>query len=144
MANIKKYKKKVWKDHLVEYPDRRILKDLGNGIVELTREGAEGDIYQEGDPIYADYLNNMETGIENNNKGLIDLNEDLKEAQLKLLILQAALIGDVSGGLLIENFDTIDGLTIENGIYDPQEKYIYCYDSNGEKIILKGLGAAIA
>lgn len=141
------YKRKFWKDHLVEFPDRRIMMPVENGpegAVELIREGAEGDIYQQGDPIYADYLNNMELGILNNNLAISTTNEENKKTQLKVMILEAALLGDVKGGLIMENFENVENITLERGIYDEAEKVVFCYDSNGSRIELKGLGAAIA
>lgn len=143
---IKKYNKKVWADHLVQYPDRRKLVEVEGepGVVELVKKGAEGDIYQTGDPIYADYLNNIEDGIENNNKAIIGVNEEGKTTKLKLMILEAALLGDVKGGLLMENFENVANFTIDRGIYDAAEQVVYCYDSTGQRVEIKGLGAAIA
>lgn len=142
---IKKYVKKTWKDHLVEYPDRRYLQPVEgqpDGVVDLIK--SEGDIYQEGDAISAGALNNMEEGIENNNRNLIRVADTSKATQLKLMILEAAVLGGAVGGLLMEDFEDIADVTVNRGIYDTQEKSIYCYDSTGNKIELIGLGAAIA
>lgn len=142
---IKRYIRKNWKDHLVEYPDRKYLQPAEgqpDGVVDLIK--AEGDIYQQGDAISAGALNNMEEGIENNNRGLIRVADTAKATQLKLMILEAAVLGGAVGGLLMEDFEDITDVTINRGIYDTQEKSIYCYDSTGNKIELIGLGAAIA
>ena len=56
------YKQTEWKDHVVQYPDRRKITDNGDGT--STVEKAPGEIIQQGTPQSATNFNNMEDGIQ--------------------------------------------------------------------------------
>lgn len=60
------YQKNLWQDHVVEYPNRFIETNLGNGMVEEVP--APGEIIQQGTPQSARNFNNMEEGIFNANE----------------------------------------------------------------------------
>lgn len=51
-----------WKDHVTQFPNRRIITDNGDGTV--TVEKAQGEVIQQGTPQSATNFNNMENGIQ--------------------------------------------------------------------------------
>ena len=55
------YQRQVWKDHVVEFPNRFKEVNLGNGLVEETP--APGEIIQQGTPQSARNFNNIEEGV---------------------------------------------------------------------------------
>lgn len=60
------YQKKLWQDHVVEFPNRFKETNLGNGMVEEVP--APGEIIQQGTPQSARNFNNMEEGVFNANE----------------------------------------------------------------------------
>lgn len=50
-----------WKDHVTQYPNRRIMTDNSDGTVTLNK--AQGTILQQGTPQSAKNFNNMESGV---------------------------------------------------------------------------------
>lgn len=56
-----KYQKIGWKDHIVEYPNRYIETDNGDGTVTHVKD--EGNVVQEGTPFSASNLERMDQGI---------------------------------------------------------------------------------
>lgn len=145
MANLtlKKYKKTIWKDNLVEYPDRIKLKPENEEEGLYTVIDAEGEVFEEGTPVNMRIMNNIEDGIENNNKYILATIQDVKTLQLQVLILQAVITGGVNGEVYMENFDKINVDNLKRGIYDEDDKCIYCIDSNGDRVELTGYGIAI-
>lgn len=61
------YSKTEWKDHVVQYPDRRKITDNGDGT--STVEKAVGEVIQQGTPQSATNFNNMEEGIQDGHVG---------------------------------------------------------------------------
>lgn len=61
------YSKTEWKDHVVQYPDRRKITDNGDGT--STVEKAVGEVIQQGTPQSATNFNNMEDGIQDGQVG---------------------------------------------------------------------------
>ena len=140
---LKQYKETKWRDNMVEYPDRVKLKPINEeeNLYDLIE--AEGEVYEEGTPVVARIMNNIEEGIKNNNTYILATIQDVRTLQLQTLILQATILGDVTGEVYMENFETIDNINLARGIYDENENSIYCVDSNGERIELTGFGVAI-
>ncbi len=56
------YNQTEWKDHVVEFPDRRKITDNGDGT--STVEKATGEVIQQGTPQSGTNFNNMESGIQ--------------------------------------------------------------------------------
>ena len=56
------YNQTEWKDHVVEFPDRRKITDNGDGTSDV--EKATGEVIQQGTPQSATNFNNMEGGIQ--------------------------------------------------------------------------------
>jgi len=48
----------VWKDHVVEYPNRYVETDLGDGYIDHVK--SPGEIIQPGTPLNADKFNDMD------------------------------------------------------------------------------------
>ena len=61
------YSQTEWKDHVVQYPDRRKITDNGDGT--STVEKATGEVIQQGTPQSATNFNNMEDGIQDGQVG---------------------------------------------------------------------------
>lgn len=51
-----------WKDHVTQYPNRRIITDNGDGTVTVQK--AQGEVIQQGTPQSATNFNNVENGIQ--------------------------------------------------------------------------------
>lgn len=51
-----------WKDHVTEYPNRRVITDNGDGTSEVTKD--QGEVIQQGTAQSATNFNNMEEGIQ--------------------------------------------------------------------------------
>lgn len=56
------YTQTEWKDHVTQYPNRRIITNNSDGTVEVTK--AQGEIIQQGTPQSATNFNNQENGIQ--------------------------------------------------------------------------------
>lgn len=138
---VEKYKKTQWKDNLVEYPNVFKSEEIDNGMIVLDKY--EGEVYQSGTPVEEVIMNNIEDGILNNNKYILATIDDVKDLQLKVLILQASLTGNVNGDVFVDNLDDLDSIVLNRGIYDSNEKSIYCVDKNGNKIEINGYAIAI-
>lgn len=140
---LKQYKETKWYDNMVEYPDRVKLKPINEDEKLYDLIKAEGEVYEEGTPLTARIMNNIEEGIKNNNTYILATIQDVRTLQLQTLILQATILGDVTGEIYMENFETIDNINLTRGIYDENKQSIYCVGSDGQRIELTGFGIAI-
>lgn len=148
MDNLRIYKPTLWYDNLVEFPDRfkanQVFDSENNPIPNVFEvEKREGFVYEEGTPVEERIMNNIEKGILNNNTFLLKSMKDIDNIQLQLLILQATITGEVNGDVFVDDFDNIDSITLERGIYHQKERLLYCVDPEGERIELSGYAIAI-
>jgi len=51
-----------WKDHVTQFPNRRVITENGDGTVNV--EKAQGEVIQQGTPQSATNFNNQENGIQ--------------------------------------------------------------------------------
>lgn len=56
------YRRTNWKDHVVEYPNR--YTETANGDGTVTHTPQPGEVVQQGTPINATNLNNLEEGLQ--------------------------------------------------------------------------------
>lgn len=56
------HKQVEWKDHVTEFPSRRILNENPDGTVDV--EKAQGEVIQQGTPQSATNFNNLENGVQ--------------------------------------------------------------------------------
>lgn len=73
------YQTTDWKDHIVEYPNRYIEVDNGDGTITHTKD--EGNVVQEGTPFSASNLNKQEKGIFEANEGVAVLSQEILQAK---------------------------------------------------------------
>lgn len=99
------YIKTEWKDHIVDIDT--------------------GEIIQEGTPISARVMNNMEEGIYSNTNETAKNSSDITSLAIEVAILKNASLNNLTNNVFFENFDNLDSVEVENGIYDPVEKKIY-------------------
>lgn len=99
------YSKTEWVDH---------IKDIDTG-----------EVIQQGTPISARNLNNMEDGIFDNyvlsraNKG------DLTSLSVEVAILKEASLNNMTNNVFFESFNSLDDVEVSNGIYDKVGKRLY-------------------
>ena len=135
------YEKQEWLDNIVEHPGRRKLIYNDDGTVNL--EKAEGEIIQAGTPFTARRANYMEDGIYRANKTAEDARILASSLAIKMAIMMGAYFGNISGNIYIEDFEDLNDLKIDRGVYDPVQKIIYCENESGERAFVSGFGAAI-
>lgn len=99
------YNKTDWKDH----------------IVDMTT----GEVIQEGTPVSARNLNNMEGGIFDasesariNAAAIVDLKSEVE-------ILKNASLNNLTNNVFLENFSTLNAIQLSHGIYDTAAKRLY-------------------
>lgn len=100
-----KYNKTDWIDH---------IKDVDTG-----------EVIQQGTPISARNLNNIEEGIFNNNKVSRANKSDIVSLTVEVSILKDASINNMTNNVFFENFANLDSIVISHGIYDEELKKIY-------------------
>lgn len=75
------YERTYWKNREVEHPGRYTVEDNGDGTVTL--KPVPGNIIEEGTPIIAGNMNNIEKGIEKNTIITSETEpENLREGQM--------------------------------------------------------------
>lgn len=135
------YDKQEWIDNIVEFPNRVILEMNPDGTYSL--EKYEGEIIQKGSPFTARRANHMEEGIYNANVIAEDARILASSLAIKMAIMMGAYFGNISGNIYIEDFEDLNDLQIDRGVYDPVQKMVYCINSSGERAFVTGFGAAI-
>lgn len=99
------YNKTDWKDH----------------IVDTTT----GEVIQEGTPVSARNLNNMETGIYEVTEASAANAAVIATLQSEVEVLKNASLNNLTNNVFLENFSTLDAIKLSNGIYDPVAKRLY-------------------
>lgn len=84
-----------------------------------------GEVIQEGTPISANVMNNIEQGVYNATSEVTKNSSDITSLAIEVAILKNASLNNLTNNVFFENFDNLDSLKVENGIYDPEEKKIY-------------------
>ncbi len=99
------YNKTEWKDH----------------IVDTTT----GEVIQEGTPVSARNLNNMETGIYDASESARINAAAIADLKSEVEILKNASLNNLTNNVFLENFSTLDAIKLSNGIYDTAAKRLY-------------------
>lgn len=99
------YKKTEWVDH---------IKDIDTG-----------EMIQQGTPISARNLNNIEEGIANNNVVSKNNKADITSVAVEVAVLKQASLNNMVNNVFFENFDSLDSVDVSGGIYDKVEKRLY-------------------
>ncbi|EJL44957.1 hypothetical protein PMI08_01927 [Brevibacillus sp. CF112] len=99
------YSKTEWKDH----------------IVDTTT----GEVIQEGTPVSARNLNNMETGIYDASESARINAAAIADLKSEVEILKNASLNNLTNNVFLENFSTLDAIKLSNGIYDTAAKRLY-------------------
>lgn len=135
------YEKQDWKDNIVEYPNKVVLVSNPDGTYSI--EKLEGEVIQKGSPFTARRANHMEDGIYSANIIAEDARILASSLAIKMAIMMGAYFGNISGNIYIEDFEDLNDLQIDRGVYDPVQKMVYCQNALGEKAFVTGFGAAI-
>ncbi len=99
------YNKTDWKDHIVDIDT--------------------GEVIQEGTPISARNMNNIEDGIFRAS-GKTKTNEiQIASLMAEVAILKNASLNNLTNNVFFENFEDLNDIELSNGIYDPVAKKIY-------------------
>lgn len=87
------YPRTKWNDHVVEFPNRYTEIDNGDGTI--THDKAPGEIVQEGTPINATNLNNIEAGLQHTNVAFqmyyIASQSQIRDLETRLALAEAKL-----------------------------------------------------
>lgn len=100
-----KYVKTEWIDH---------IKDIDTG-----------EVIQQGTPISARNLNNMESGIGYNRDLSLINKANITSLAVEVAILKEASLNNMTNNVFFENFNNLDSLEVSNGIYDEVAKRLY-------------------
>lgn len=115
------------------------LEDLLNSIYSYLPNNwkdevidPEGDNSQEPTPFSARRANHFETAIKLAHKRLNDIvayqeDADLTQKNLRFefLLLKASVASGLTTNMLVENFETLEGITLIAGKHDPDLQRIY-------------------
>lgn len=93
--------------------------------IDNIRDIDTGEVIQEGTPLSARNLNNMEDGIEVNDKLARRNKSDVVSLAVEVSILKNASINNLTNNVFFENFDNLKSVVVENGIYDEVGKRLY-------------------
>lgn len=100
-----KYNKTVWVDHIVDIDTEEII--------------------QQGTPVSARNLNNMEVGIYAANEQSTVNKSNITSLAVEVAILKDASINNITNNVFFENFNNLDSVEVTNGIYDKVGKRLY-------------------
>ena len=100
-----KYNKTNWLDH---------VKDIDTG-----------EVIQQGTPISARNLNNMEDGIATNSTLARNNKSDIVSLAVEVSILKDAALSNMTNNVFFENFTNLDSVIVSRGIYDTEQKKLY-------------------
>lgn len=118
-----KYTKTLWVDHIQEVSELFNFEDYKNGTAKISL--IPGIIHQQGTPVTAARLNNIENMIEM----LVNMINDHERRLTNIEIFMSITLGLDQTGLrsnrFFEDFSTLNDVEISNGIYDSKEKRIY-------------------
>lgn len=82
-----------WKDHVTEYENR--YRETANADGTITHEKEEGEVIQQGTPLSATYLRNMEYGIKDAHEAAALLLNALRQGVWRIEALEKATIQEV-------------------------------------------------
>lgn len=99
------YIKTEWKDHIVDIDT--------------------GEVIQEGTPISARVMNNIEEGIYSNTNEIEKNSTDITSLAIEVAILKNASLNNLTNNVFFENFENLESINLENGIYDKINKRIF-------------------
>lgn len=116
------YEKIGWKDHISERPGT--FREVQNPDGTVTHVPEEGEILQEGTPVSANNLNHMDEGIYNANKQAKTNKEDITSLAVEVAILKNASLNNFTHNIFIVNFETLDSVNLEHGVWDMQGKRV--------------------
>lgn len=100
-----KYKKTDWLDH---------IKDVDTD-----------EIIQQGTPISARNLNNMEDGIAKSDNSTRVNRGDITSLAVEVAVLKNASLNNITSNVFFENFNNLDDIKVINGIYDEEQRRLY-------------------
>ena len=120
---IPEYIKTKWNDHIVENPFAFLETKNEDGSIVL--EPKPGEILQQGTPVNAKNLNNMEEGIWLNWSFLKELFDEISALKLDVLTLKGTSMNDMKNNMFFISFATLDDIKLKTGIHDPVNKRIY-------------------
>lgn len=99
------YKRTHWEDHIVDMDT--------------------GEVIQQGTPISARNLNNMEEGIEGNRNLALANKANITSLAVEVAILKEASLNNMTNNVFFENFNDLEGVIVTSGIYDNVGRRIY-------------------
>ena len=116
-----RYNKTEWKDHIATEVTLFNFTDHHNGTATITP--TEPVVEQQGTPVVARYLNNMENGIEENRDAILSLIDRIAFLEIQATI-NDALLGMPADNIIKQFFSNIRWVNINRGIYNPSDKCI--------------------
>lgn len=128
--------KKLWKDRVSEYPNRRILTDEDNNETLVTVARSEGNISEVGDAFSAENMNDLEQrvadGFEETNNSLNELSKNNIGTSVDISSYTSSnpYIFPSNGYILLEVLTGVD-----NSLYG------FIIGNNGNRIIVQASGA---
>lgn len=99
------YSKTDWKDHIVDMDT--------------------GEVIQEGTPVSARHMNNIEAGIFNVTEEATKNTMLIAGLTTEVKILKDASLNNMTNNVFFENFEDLGSIKLYNGIYDTVSKKIY-------------------
>lgn len=118
-----KYKKTLWKDHIAPEVTEFDFTDHKDGTATIIPK--EVEVEQQGTPVIAKYLNNAEEGIEENRNAILKLQDNVTALDVKTTIMFGSISNNMTNNIFIENFENLDDVVVERGIYSSSDKKIY-------------------
>lgn len=119
------YLQKEWLDHIVEYPNRVRVVPSGDGVTyKLDKD--EGELIQQGTPVTANNMNRIEKGVADAHTGVSDLRMYTATLAVQVATLQGATLGGVGANIFIEDLADLTGTLVTRGVYDPENRKVYC------------------
>lgn len=92
----------------------------------------EGDRTQRGTKVTAKRMNNIEDSLEFAHERLNDTTEYLEDSdrtqknlRFEFLLLKASVTSGLTSNILVDNFETLDGINLTAGAHDPELQRIY-------------------
>ncbi|MEF2965680.1 inorganic polyphosphate kinase [Paenibacillus sp. M1] len=99
------YNRTVWQDHIVDM--------------------STGEVIQEGTPIAARPLNNIEEGVASVTEAANQHATLIGDLRSEVEILKNASLNNLTSNVFLENFANLDSIKLSTGIYDTAAKKIY-------------------
>lgn len=110
------YVKTIWKDHIVEHPNRFIILSNGDGTTTINR--SEGEILQQGTPVSAANLQKLEDEVARLSVLVEQHQAKIDNHEIRIDMIEATFADSFTNNQFTEDLTTLDFIKLTKGYYN--------------------------